>query len=113
MKRKYGLYSIQPIVKDDVSEELRQGMKIIEIANKKYSTCVSYAGGVNRNRTGPHFEVLEDENRLMESNINATVIKPSFFMDNFLRIAKVEDERITLPEFINPNIKLAIILLLI
>ncbi len=41
----------------------------------------------------------------MESNINATVIKPSFFMDNFLRIAKVEDERLTLPEFINPNIK--------
>ncbi|MGV1143795.1 NmrA family NAD(P)-binding protein [Staphylococcus aureus] len=31
----------------------------------------------------------------MESNINATVIKATFFMDNFLRIAKVEDERIT------------------
>ncbi len=45
----------------------------------------------------------------MESNINATVIKPSFFMDNFLRIAKVEDERITLPEFINPNIKFTMI----
>lgn len=30
-------------------------------------------------------------------------------MDNFLRIAKVEDERITLPEFINPNIKFTMI----
>lgn len=35
MKGKYGLYSIQPIVKDDVSEELRQGMKIIEIAEQE------------------------------------------------------------------------------
>ncbi|MDT3872476.1 NmrA family NAD(P)-binding protein, partial [Staphylococcus aureus] len=93
MKGKYGLYSIQPIVKDDVSEELRQGMKIIEIAEQENIQHIVYstAGGVNRNRTGPHFEVLAKiENRLMESNINATVIKPSFFMDNFLRIAKVE-----------------------
>ncbi|MBJ6164254.1 NmrA/HSCARG family protein [Staphylococcus aureus] len=112
MKGKYGLYSIQPIVKDDVSEELRQGMKIIEIAEQENIQHIVYstAGGVNRNRTGPHFEVLAKiENRLMESNINATVIKPSFFMDNFLRIAKVEDERITLPEFINPNIKFTMI----
>lgn len=112
MKGKYGLYSIQPIVKDDVNEELRQGMKIIEIAEQENIQHIVYstAGGVNRNRTGPHFEVLAKiENRLMESNINATVIKPSFFMDNFLRIAKVEDERITLSEFINPNIKFTMI----
>lgn len=97
---------------DNVSEELRQGMKIIEIAEQENIQHIVYstAGGVNRNRTGPHFEVLAKiENRLMESNINATVIKPSFFMDNFLRIAKVEDERITLPEFINPNIKFTMI----
>lgn len=83
MKGKYGLYSIQPIVKDDVSEELRQGMKIIEIAEQENIQHIVYntAGGVNRNRTGPHFEVLAKiENRLMESNINATVIKPSFFI---------------------------------
>ena len=81
MKGKYGLYSIQPIVKDDVNEELRQGMKIIEIAEQENIQHIVYstAGGVNRNRTGPHFEVLAKiENRLMESNINATVIKPSF-----------------------------------
>ncbi|KMS27444.1 NmrA family protein, partial [Staphylococcus aureus] len=53
-------------------------------------------GGVNRNRTVPHFEGLAKiGNRLMESNINATVIKPSFFIENFLRIDKVEDERLT------------------
>lgn len=91
MKGKYGLYSIQPIVKDDVNEELRQGMKIIEIAEQENIQHIVYstAGGVNRNRTGPHFEVLAKiENRLMESNINATVIKPSFFMDNFYALLK-------------------------
>ena len=87
----YGLYSIQPIVKDDVSEELRQGMKIIEIAEQENIQHIVYstAGGVNRNRTGPHFEVLAKiENRLIESNINATIIKPSFFMDNFYVLLK-------------------------
>lgn len=76
MKGKYGLYSIQPIVKDDVNEELRQGMQIIEIAEQENIQHIVYstAGGVNRNRTGPHFEVLAKiENRLMESNINATI----------------------------------------
>ncbi|MBO0928635.1 NmrA/HSCARG family protein [Staphylococcus sp. 30400_3112M30941] len=112
MKGKYGLYSIQPIIKDDIDEELRQGTMLIEVAEEEKIQHIVYstAGGVNRNRTGPHFETLaEIENRLMASNVNATIIKPSFFMDNFLRIANVEEDRITLPEFIQPNIKFTMI----
>lgn len=33
----------------------------------------------------------------------------SFFMDNFLRIAKVEADNIYIPEFISPDIKFAMI----
>ncbi len=58
--------------------------------------CIVLREGLIEIELAHTFEVLAKiENRLMESNINATVIKPSFFMDNFLRIAKVEDERIT------------------
>ena len=35
--------------------------------------------GVNRDRTGPHFEALADiENELKDSSLNYTIIKPSF-----------------------------------
>lgn len=61
-------------------------------------------------RTGPHFEALADiENELKDSSLNYTIIKPSFFMDNFLRITKVENGEIMIPEFINQDVKFAMI----
>ncbi len=49
MKGKYGLYSIQPIVKDNVAKKFKQGMKIIEIAEQENIQHIVYstAGGVN------------------------------------------------------------------
>ncbi|MDT3958494.1 NmrA/HSCARG family protein [Staphylococcus kloosii] len=112
MADQYGVYSVQPIIKDNVEEELRQGKLIIETAEQQKIDYVVYstAGGVNRNRTGPHFEALaEIENTLAASTLNYTIIKPSFFMDNFLRITTVEEGRIYIPEFIAPDIKFAMI----
>lgn len=112
MAGQYGVYSVQPIIKDDVEEELRQGKSIIETAEQQNIDYVVYstAGGVNRNRKGPHFEALaEIENTLASSTLNYTIIKPSFFMDNFLRITTVEEGRIYIPEFISPDIKFAMI----
>ena len=60
--------------------------------------------------SGPHFEALADiENELKDSSLNYTIIKPSFFMDNFLRITKVENGEIMIPEFINQDVKFAMI----
>lgn len=112
MNGQYGVYSVQPIIKDDVEEELRQGKLIIETAEQQNVDYVVYstAGGVNRNRTGPHFEALaEIENTLAASTLDYTIIKPSFFMDNFLRITTVEEGKIYIPEFIAPDIKFAMI----
>ncbi|EHJ08103.1 NmrA/HSCARG family protein [Staphylococcus simiae] len=112
MVGQYGLYSVQPIIKEDVSEELRQGKMIIDLAQDQNIQHVVYstAGGVNRDRTGPHFEALAQiEDMLSASSLNYTIIKPSFFMDNFLRITKVEDNSITIPEFIAPEVKFAMI----
>ena len=65
---------------------------------------------MNRNRTGPHFEALAQiENELQNSPLNYTIIKPAFFMDNFLRIITVEDGVIYIPEFINKAVKFAMI----
>lgn len=112
MEDQYGVYSVQPIIKDNVAEELRQGKLIIESAEKQNIQHIVYstAGGVNRDRTGPHFEALaEIENVLRTSTLNYTIIKPSFFMDNFLRITKIEDNTIKIPQFITPDIKFAMI----
>lgn len=112
MTDQYGVYSVQPIIKDNVEEELRQGTLIIETAEQQNINYVVYstAGGVNRNRTGSHFEALaEIENTLAASTLNYTIIKPTFIMDNFLRIATVEEGRIYIPEFIAPDIKFAMI----
>ena len=58
---------------------------MLQAQQHKISTMLFYstAGGVNRDRTGPHFEALADiENELKDSSLNYTIIKPSFFMDN-------------------------------
>lgn len=112
MKGQYGVYSVQPIIVDNIQEELRQGKMIIKTAEEQNIDYVVYstAGGVNRDRTGPHFEALADiENELKDSSLNYTIIKPSFFMDNFLRITKVENGEIMIPEFINQDVKFAMI----
>ena len=112
MNEQYGVYCVQPIIQNDVEQELQQGKAIIDTAVKQDISYVVYstAGGVNRNRTGPHFEALAKiEDMLRESPLNYTIIKPSFFMDNFLRIAKVEADNIYIPEFISPDIKFAMI----
>lgn len=112
MKGQYGVYSVQPIIPNDTQEELRQGQMIIETAEREGVDYVVYstAGGVNRDRTGPHFEALAKiEHTLMDSSLNYTIIKPSFFMDNFLRITTVEADRIYIPKFIAPEVKFAMI----
>lgn len=110
MKEQYGVYSVQPVIPNQIDQELEQGYRIIDIAKEVGIQHIVYstAGGVNRNRTGPHFEALAKIERHLESSgLNYTIIKPSFFMDNFLRIAKVTGEGITIPEFISPDIKFA------
>lgn len=112
MEGEYGVYSVQPIIVDNVEEELRQGKMIIQTAEQQSIEYIVYstAGGVNRDRTGPHFEVLADiENELKDSSLNYTIIKPSFFMDNFLRITKVENGEIVIPEFIDRDVQFAMI----
>ena len=35
MKEQYGVYSVQPIIVDDIEEELRQGKMIIKTAEEQ------------------------------------------------------------------------------
>ncbi|MCY6991663.1 NmrA family NAD(P)-binding protein [Staphylococcus argensis] len=107
-----GVYSVQPIHRDDVQVELQQGRNIMKSAKAQGIEHIVYstAGGVNRDRTGPHFEILAQlENELADSGLHYTLVKPSFFMDNFLRIVQKEDEHLYIPEFITPNIPFAMI----
>ena len=40
MKEQYGVYSVQPIIVDDIEEELRQGKMIIKKQKNKISTML-------------------------------------------------------------------------
>lgn len=107
-----GVYSVQPINRDDVQVELQQGRNIMKSAKAKGIEHIVYstAGGVNRDRTGPHFEILAQlENELTDSGLHYTLVKPSFFMDNFLRIVQKEENHLYIPEFISLDIPFAMI----
>ena len=112
MHGQFAVYCVQPIVSDGADETLRRGQTIIKCAEKQGVNYIvlSTAGGVNRNRYGAHFEALAQiENTLATSTLAYTIIKPSFFMDNFLRIVSWEDGVVTIPEFINPHVRFAMI----
>lgn len=76
MAEQDGVYSLQPVL-EDVAEEVKQGQFIIQAAEAQQIKHIVYstAGGVNRNRTIPHFAALaEIENTLKVSTLNYTII---------------------------------------
>lgn len=46
MKEQYGVYSVQPIIVDDIEEELRQGKMIIKTAEEQNIDYVVYSTAV-------------------------------------------------------------------
>ncbi|HEY0207563.1 NmrA/HSCARG family protein [Acerihabitans sp.] len=84
----YGVYAMQPSVRG-TEIEIRQGAAIIDAACFADIRHFIYAsvGGADRQSGVPHFEskwVIEQN--LVRSGLPATVIRPAFFMENFVRL---------------------------
>ncbi|TBU98352.1 hypothetical protein DNJ95_10625 [Stutzerimonas kirkiae] len=83
-----GVYAMQP-ANGGPETELRQGAAVVDAASAAGVGHFIYAsvGGAERQSGVPHFESKwAVEQYLARSGLPATVVRPSFFMDNFARL---------------------------
>lgn len=81
----YGVYSVQPYT-DDAATEIKQGVALIEAANRQGISHFVYGSVVAADEpTGiVHFESKgKVEEHLRSSGLNYTILRPVFFMDNW------------------------------
>jgi uncharacterized protein YbjT (DUF2867 family) len=86
-KSVYGAFSVQNTWKVGVEEEIKQGKEFADAA-KKYAVkhfVYSSVGGAERNTRIPHFDSKwEIEEYVRSLNLPATILRPVFFMNNWL-----------------------------
>ncbi len=81
----YGVFSVQPYT----ANEIRQGVAVIEAANRQGTSHFVYSSVDSANEeTGiPHFESkVKVERHLRSSGVRYTILRPLFFMENWLRM---------------------------
>jgi uncharacterized protein YbjT (DUF2867 family) len=74
----------------DIDGEIQQGVDFTDAAAAAQVPHVVFSsvGGAERNSGVPHFESKRRiEERLLESGLSVTIVRPVFFMDNFLSMA--------------------------
>ncbi|MDT5337543.1 MAG: hypothetical protein QOD90_3048 [Mycobacterium sp.] len=94
----------------DVDGEVRQGVAFADAATAAQVPHVVFSsvGGAERNSGVPHFESKRRiEEYILGRDLRATIIRPVFFMDNFLSMAPtVEDNELVLRLPVPDGIKL-------
>jgi uncharacterized protein YbjT (DUF2867 family) len=81
----YGIFSVQPYT----ANEVQQGVATIEAAKRQGASHFVYASiGSADEKTGiPHFETkAKVEDHLRSSGLKYTILRPVFFMENWLRM---------------------------
>jgi uncharacterized protein YbjT (DUF2867 family) len=84
-----GVYSMQSW-EDGVDVEMREGLLVAETAHTRKVDFFVYssAAGVDRDTGVPHFESkFVIENRIAELHLKAAILRPVYFMENFLQPA--------------------------
>jgi uncharacterized protein YbjT (DUF2867 family) len=85
----HGVYSIQATNRGQQTE-IRQGITVVDAAVAAGISHFIYAsvGGAERNSGVPHFESKwAIEQHLSRSGLPATVVRPTFFMENFSKLS--------------------------
>jgi uncharacterized protein YbjT (DUF2867 family) len=94
----------------DIDGEIQQGVDFAKAATAAQVPHVVFSsvGGAERNSGVPHFESKRRiEEHLAERGLRATIIRPVFFMDNFLSMAPtVENNELVLRLPVPDGIKL-------
>jgi uncharacterized protein YbjT (DUF2867 family) len=82
-----GVYSVQtPYASGGSDRETREGIAVVDAATAAGVKHLVYSsvGGAERNTGIPHFESkYRVESHIREIGINATILRPVFFMENF------------------------------
>jgi len=84
MERVYGVFSVQSYTVNEV----RQGLAVVDAAKRRGVGHLVYSSiGAAEEDTGiPHFETkAKVEEHLRSSGLRYTILRPVFFMDNWLR----------------------------
>jgi uncharacterized protein YbjT (DUF2867 family) len=97
----------------DVDGEIQQGVDFADAATAAQVPHVVFSsvGGAERNSGVPHFESKRRvEEHLLGGDLSATIVRPVFFMDNFLSMAPtVEGNELVLRLPVPDGIKLQMI----
>jgi uncharacterized protein YbjT (DUF2867 family) len=94
----------------DIDGEIQQGVDFADAAAAAHVPHVVFSsvGGAERNSGVPHFESKRRvEQHLLERGLSVTIVRPVFFMDNFLSMAPtVENNELVLRLPVPDGIKL-------
>lgn len=107
----WGVYSVQQFWGTGVEGEVRQGKLVVDAARRSRISHFVYSsvGGAER-RTGiPHFESkFQVEEHLRASGLRHTILRPVFFMENWLGMREAIEGGI-LPQPLSPQTRLQMI----
>lgn len=87
-----GVYSVQSW-EDGVATEMRQGALVAETAQRHDLDLVVYSSvaAADRDTGVPHFESkFVIEQRILDLGLEATILRPVYFMENFLQPAALD-----------------------
>ncbi|WEV26647.1 NmrA/HSCARG family protein [Streptomyces sp. 71268] len=94
-----GVFSVQPLAyePETLATEVRQGKAVADAAREAGVAHLVYSsvGGAERHTGIGHFETkAEIERYILALGLPATILRPVFFMDNLLRYADAQGERV-------------------
>lgn len=113
MQGVYGVYSVQPLYpSEEQKDEIQHGKTVADVAKQVGVSHFVYSsvGGAERESGVPHFETKwQVEKYVRAIGLPYTILRPAFFMENFLGFVQVHDQKLTVPGFMNVQTKLQMI----
>lgn len=112
MEDVYGVYSVQSFDNNDPEKEIRQGKRVADLAKKASVSHFVYssAAGAERYDGAQNFATKwQIEEHIRSLDLPSTILRPTFFMDNFEGFAKGQDGKVVIQGFMDLEIKLQMI----
>lgn len=112
MQDVYGVYSVQSFDPKDPEKEVRQGKIVANVAKQIGISHLVYgsAAGAERYSGADNFATKwQIEEHIRALGLPFTILRHTFFMDNFKGFAKGQDNKIVIQGFMDPKIKLQMI----
>lgn len=112
MKGVYGVYSVQPLYSKDPEKEVQHGKTVADVAKQVGVSHFVYGsvGGAERDSGVPHFETKwQVEKYVRAIHLPFTILRPAFFMENFMGFAQVHEQKLRVQGFMDVKTKLQMI----